>query len=159
MRRSKKPMKNSWSQNFYIRTIVWLAVLAAAWLGLAPTQMGGQVIYIIVTGNSMEPSMHNGDLAILRQSQEFQIGDVILYHHPKLGPVIHRIIGDEDNRYLLQGDNNGWEDSYRPTASEITGKLSLSVPYLGKTIKGLRTPLGAAMLAGVIGFFLFWPKS
>ena len=103
--------------------------------------------------------MHNGDLAILRQSQEFQIGDVILYHHPKLGPVIHRIIGDEDKRYLLQGDNNGWEDSYRPTASEITGKLSLSVPYLGKTIKGLRTPLGAAMLAVVIGFFLFWPKS
>ena len=47
---------------------------------------------------------------------------------------------------------------YQPTAREIVGEQVLTVPYLGKMIKGLRSPFAAAMLAGVIGYFLFWPS-
>ena len=152
-------MQNHRSLNSYTNVILWLTVLAAVWLVLAPIQIGGRLIYLIVTGSSMVPSMHNGDLAVLQQSQEFQIGDVVLYRHPNLGSVIHRIIAIEGNRYFLKGDNNDWQDSYQPSASEIAGKVWFNVPYAGEMIRGFRSPIGAAMLAGIIGFFLFWPDS
>ena len=109
-------MQNAWSINPYLRASLWFAFLTAAWLVIAPIQMGGRMIFVIVTGSSMVPSMHNGDLAVLRQNDEFQIGDVVLYHHPKLGPVIHRIIAREGSQFVLQGDNNGWKDlsAHRP---------------------------------------------
>ncbi len=143
----------------YIQGMVGLLILAAAWLFLAPIQIGGKLIYLIVTGSSMEPAMSNGDLAVLRQSQDFQVGDVVLYQHPKIGPVIHRIIALEEDRYLLQGDHNDWEDSYLPTSQEIAGELWFNLPYAGKMIRGFRSPVGAALLAGFLGFFLFWPES
>src|SRR5690242_13524376 len=70
-----------------------LALLGAAWVAFAPTRFGGQAAYVIVSGISMEPSFHRGDLAILRQTNDYAIGDVVTYRHPTIGPVIHRIIG------------------------------------------------------------------
>ena len=115
-------------------------------------------MYVIVTGNSMEPFLHNGDLAILRKSQGYQVGDVVLYHHPKLGPVIHRVIAAHREGYSLQGDNNHWEDSYEPAVSEIAGELWVTLPGAGKVTRVLRTPIGIAMLVGVIGPIVIWPE-
>jgi signal peptidase len=150
-------MANKRSSNPILKTIVWLALFAAMWLLFAPIQLGGRLMYVIVTGNSMEPRMHNGDLAVLTPSPEIRIGDVVLYQHPKLGPVIHRIIAQTGDRYVLQGDHNNWKDSYQPTASDIKGKQVLTVPLVGKTIRTFRTPNGAALIAGVIGLVILWP--
>ncbi len=152
-------MQNHRSMKPILKMFLWLLVLAAAWLLIAPIQLGGRLFYLIVTGNSMFPTMHNGDLAIMQPSDEYVTGDVVIYQHPDLGPVIHRIIAYDGERYLIKGDNNEWEDSYLPTASEISGKLWLKVPYAGKIFRGFRSPVGAAMLAGIIGLFLFWPDS
>ena len=141
----------------YSQGVAGLLVLAAAWLFLAPIQLGGKLIYLIVTGSSMEPAMSNGDLAVLRQNREYQVGDVVLYQHPEIGPVIHRIIALEGSRYHLQGDHNDWEDSYLPTATDIAGELWINLPSAGKVIRIFRSPFGAAMLAGFLGFLLFWP--
>src|SRR5205823_7409638 len=64
-----------------------LALAAAAWAIAAPAQLGGQVSYVTVTGNSMEPGITSSDLAIVRAADHYQVGDVVLYRHPDLGPV------------------------------------------------------------------------
>ena len=45
-------------------TLVVLAV--AAWLLLAPTQIGGETSYVTTSGISMQPRFHSGDLAVVR---------------------------------------------------------------------------------------------
>ena len=37
---------------------------AGIWILLAPTQLGGQVSYVIIDGNSMEPGFYFGDLGV-----------------------------------------------------------------------------------------------
>ncbi len=54
----------------------WQAILAAflivivitAWVLFVPLQLGGQAAYVIVTGNSMEPGFHLGDLVVVHQA-------------------------------------------------------------------------------------------
>jgi len=140
-----------------MHSLIWLIVIGIFWITLAPKQIGGRYTYIIVSGNSMEPFLKNGDLAILHPSEAYQIGEVILYRHPEIGSVIHRIIAIEGDRYTIQGDHNEWIDSYKPARSEIDGKLWFHLAFAGKIIKGFRTPVGAALLAGLLGILLFWP--
>jgi len=41
------------------------------------TRVKGQAAYVIVTGNSMEPGFHLGDLAIVRRASIYQIGGIL----------------------------------------------------------------------------------
>ena len=75
-----------------------------------------RVSYVIVNGISMEPAYHLGDLTIMRKAAAYQVGDVVTYHDAEMNAyVIHRIIGVDQDQYVLQGDNNSWIDAYRPT--------------------------------------------
>ena len=141
----------------FLRSLLLLVILGFVFSLLAPTRIGGRTSYVIVTGNSMEPFLHRGDLTILRQTGDYEIGDVVTYHHPRLGRVIHRIVDRSGDKYILQGDNNSWIDSYQPVVADIAGELLLHIPRAGSVVWGFRTPLGAALLAGVIGVLLFWP--
>jgi signal peptidase I len=134
-----------------------LALLATAWLWLAPAQLGGRAAYVVVYGISMEPGLVKGDLALLRQQGAYQVGDVVAYRHPQMGTVIHRIIAQDGGRYTLQGDNTTWTDDYQPTAGDVLGKMWLHVPKGGYVLAGFRSPPGAALLAGTVGALAMWP--
>ena len=134
-----------------LSSAVLLTLLGAAWIAFAPIQFGGQAAYVIVNGISMEPDFHRGDLAILRQAPDYQIGDIVTYRHPQIGPIIHRIIALDGDRYILKGDNNSWIDTYHPTRAECIGKLWLHIPAAGSFIEQLRIPRNMAILAAVLG--------
>ena len=46
--------------------VALFAALAAAWAVLAPPELGGSTRYVILDGSSMAPSLHAGDLAVIR---------------------------------------------------------------------------------------------
>ncbi len=117
-----------------------LLVLAfTGWVLFAPPQLGGQATMVIVDGSSMEPGYHQGDLIIVRSADYYQIGDIVAYKHLQMGKyVIHRIIGEELNRFILQGDNNTWTDGFKPSQTEIIGKQWIRIPKIGKVIAWLR---------------------
>ncbi len=123
-----------------------VAAVASAWVLFAPPQLGGQASYVIVNGNSMEPGMRRGDLAIVRPANRYVPGDVVTYRHPDVGHVIHRIVEEKDGRFTLKGDHNDFEDSYRPTANDIVGKLWLHIPGAGSLLWHLRSPLWAGLV-------------
>lgn len=133
-----------------LRIALTLALAAAVWLSLAPMQLGGSVAYVIVNGNSMEPGMRRGDLAIVRRAAHYAPGEVVTYRHPTIGPIIHRIIGLEGERFVFQGDNNDFIDSYRPTADELIGRLWLYIPRAGMALQFLRQPPIFALLAALV---------
>src|SRR5687767_1939344 len=92
--------------------------LAAGWLWLAPTQLpAGSASYVVPSGSSMLPTLREGDLAIVRAAPSYGPGDIVAYRSARLGEtVLHRIVGVEQGKFVLKGDNNQWKDSDRPAA-------------------------------------------
>jgi signal peptidase I len=148
-------MKTYGRRSLDVFTIISLVLMAIGWFLLAPVQMGGQATYVIISGNSMEPGFHLGDLVIVQQAPVYQVGDIVTYWNAELAHnVIHRIIGFETGHFILQGDNNSWIDSYRPTQDEIVGKLLIHIPTLGKAIEWARIPINMAVITAAMGGIL-----
>lgn len=140
----------------------WLTAiaLAAGWaVYLRPASLGGPAGYVIVSGSSMEPMMHTGDLAVVRRQADYGIGEVVAYRIPKedVGGgmlVIHRVIGGAlDEGLVLQGDNRDTKDMWRPGAADVVGALWWHIPHAGTAMFLLRTPI---VIAAVLAFFGFW---
>ena len=126
--------------------------LVAIWMAFAPVKIGGQASYVMVSGISMEPGYHTGDLVLVRKAQTYQVGDVVTYHDAEMGSyVIHRIIGIEQGLFELQGDNNSWIDSFHPTQDEIVGKQWIHVPKLGRAMQWLRKPIHLTLTIVLLG--------
>ena len=107
-------------------------VLAAVWL-FWPMALGGGTTYVTTHGISMEPGFHTGDLAVLRSSDRYSVGDVVAYHSETIDTIVmHRIVAVADDGLVTQGDNNDWLDEDRPSQADILGTLFLRVPQGGR---------------------------
>lgn len=61
-----------------------------------------------IDGDSMSPTLKNGDLVLIKLSAEVEAGDIVLAHHPfdKGAKLIKRIWRIQpDGKYFLIGDN------------------------------------------------------
>lgn len=76
-----------------------------------------------------------GDMPIVKGSESYKVGDVIVYSVPGLkSPIIHRIIKiNEDGTYQTKGDNNPTQAPYEYNVSkeQINGKVVFIIPKLG----------------------------
>ena len=132
-------MKNINGQN--LRTLLYLLLICVLlWVGLGPTQLGGAVSYVVINGNSMEPDFHMGDLVITRRSVESNLDQRVVYIHPQIGYVFHRIVDENASGFILKGDNNDWLDTYQPGTSDILGEYWFDIPGAGNIIVSLRQP-------------------
>jgi signal peptidase I len=135
----------------YVRAAALIAVLAAAWLFLAPPQLGGSTSYVVVTGNSMEPLLHADDLVFVRDDPYYEVGDVAAYRSEQLDKlVLHRIVEREDGSFVFQGDNNDFLDPEQPGDDELEGSLWVTVPKAGAAIRLMQGPFGIAIAAVVV---------
>jgi signal peptidase I len=136
-------------------------VVVAGWaVFLRPRLFGGPASYVIVSGTSMQPALHTGDLVIALQRPAYHAGEVIAYHVPS-GPgkggalIIHRIIGGSGQiGFLAKGDNREGPDDWRPKQEDVAGRMVLRVPRAGSAMTFLHTPLGMAALAALVAFFV-----
>jgi signal peptidase I len=133
-----------------LSTWVLAAVLALlSWVFLAPPALGGQTSYVVTRGVSMQPAFHTGDLALVRQRNAYEVGDIIAYRSHTLGiTVLHRIVSADAQGFRTQGDNNSWIDPDVLPADEVIGELWVHVPGAGAHLRaGLLVPV--ALLLGV----------
>ena len=108
--------------------ILVLGVFALVWVFFAPVQFGGSTLYSATKGDSMEPLFHAGDLAIVRRSASYRVGDIVLYESAVLHrPVLHRIIVIQNGHYFFKGDHNHFVDPGYATSRELLGKLWIHV--------------------------------
>lgn len=118
---------------------------------LRPGFLGGPASYVIVAGASMEPTLHGGDLAVMRQQEDYCPGDVIVFR-AEGSMVIHRIVGGTaEEGYIVQGDNKESPDIWRPTANDMVGRMWFSVPRGGLYVLFLRQPVVLGAVAGILG--------
>jgi signal peptidase I len=141
-------MKRLLHRKSFIAAIDFI-LLIIIWIFFAPVQIGGQAFYVIVNGNSMEPLFHKGDLAILRATNEYSIGDIVDYKYPEIGNVFHRIVGISNGFYQMKGDHNSWVDGYTPVKNEIVAKYWFVIKGVGNYLTFLKSPWIIALIVGL----------
>jgi signal peptidase I len=148
------------------RPLVRVALTAATFVAVfvwallfSPQFIGGRTAYVIVSGESMEPTLAHGDLVIAHKKSSYEVGDVVAYRlragEPGAGTlVIHRIVGGSAREgYVTRGDNRSGVDVWQPKPHEVVGTMWLTVPRAGLVLAYMRTTLGLAILAALATFF------
>ena len=127
-----------------------LVVIAA--LLLVPKLLG-YTQYAVISG-SMEPNIPVGSIVYDKEvePEELEIGDVITYRLSGDTLVTHRIVAIDDATQTVQtkGDANEAEDGTPVPYSEIVGLKAFHVPLLGYISIYGKTPLGIAVVCGVL---------
>lgn len=154
-RRSRPAAVDTVARNPIRGALLAGALLGAAlllWLGFAPASVGGNFSYVLIQGDSMAPTVHHGDVVLLRSRGDYDPGDIVAYRHPDLGVVLHRITIDHGGTFTVQGDNRNTPDAYHPAPDDIIGASFHTVSRVGAAVRELQSPGNAALLfAGAIG--------
>jgi signal peptidase len=125
---------------------------------LRPEALGGNAGYVLVSGQSMEPHYHTGDMVMVLHRSSYNVGDVIAYRVPKgdamVGlQVIHRIIGGNATKgFVVRGDNRTAPDVWHPKPGDIVGSQVVRIPNAVAVLRYLRSPLLLALLAAAFVF-------
>jgi signal peptidase I len=155
-------LKRAWS----IASMVLLLAMCVFWaMFLRPQSLGGTAGYVLVSGHSMNPLYHTGDMILVEHHSSYRVGDIIAYHVPKGDPmaglqVIHRIVGgNATHGFIVQGDNRTAPDVWRPKNTDIVGSAALQIPQAVVVLQFMRSPVLLGLLAASFVFvFLLTSK-
>lgn len=151
-------------------TIPITVAIVALLVGL-PLIMGTQSYPIaIVNGNSMYPTLQNGDMVIFHSipQQNIPNGTIIVFVQAETGSpsldaiirpvVIHRTIGmvvqaDGTDYYKTKGDNNQLADPSLTESTYVLGTPALVIPKVGIIFLFIQSPQGLVASIGFITLF------
>lgn len=102
------------------------------WVSLLRKKIAsGYDVKLEILGNSMYPTLKNGDVVSVKSSkpEDIRKGTIIVFHHWPSNLTTHRVVAihkcDGETIYKTQGDNNPVPDNYGVIYSEIIGAVSL----------------------------------
>lgn len=137
-----------------------IALVAVLLWFCLPQTLGGRAAWVMVSGTSMLPRLHTGDLVLVERQSSYHVGEVVAYRVPKgeVGAgyvVIHRIIGGNGRTgWRMKGDNRTAPDLWYPTDHDVIGSKLLRIPHAWFLLRLLHMPLMLGLFAGVAAFFL-----
>ena len=154
------------------RIVIGLGVSLAALAMVLPLVAGtGTYPVAIVDGNSMYPSLHNGDLVFFAApSGPIQNGTIIVFVQQQSGVpaldsllqpvVIHRVTGvgrepDGLAYYQTKGDNNEAPDPFVTDAPNVLGVPSVVIPFAGFPLIFAKSPYGMVTITAMVSLWFF----
>ena len=133
---------------------VWL--LWTAW----PQSLGGRVAYVRVDGWSMNPTLRNGDLVLVKRQTSYRLGDAVAYRIPRgeFGAgalVVHRLVGgDGTTGFVTRGDNRNINDSWHPRTQDVVGRVRFDLPGAGDRFAQASQPVWIGALVALTTVFV-----
>ena len=162
---SKQPKPSTFRRILHWAQIVLtIAVIAFWFFELRPVALGGDASYAIVSGTSMNPLYHTGDVVIVHKHGDYKVHDIVAYKVPKPNPqagleVIHRLIGGNGTTgWTVKGDNRTAADLWHPKNADVVGSAWLHIPAAGNVVRYLHTPIGIAAVLALIAMGVVFKK-
>jgi signal peptidase I len=149
----------------WLQVVLTLAIVVFWFFELRPISLGGNASYAIISGKSMEPVYHTGDVVIVHKHSTYKVHDIVAYKVPKGNPeqgleVIHRLkAGNGKTGWIVQGDNRTAPDIWHPKNSDIVGSAWLHVPSAGSAVNLVHSPIAIAALAALIAIGVVLKKA
>ncbi|HAP74148.1 TPA: signal peptidase I [Candidatus Campbellbacteria bacterium] len=119
----------------------------------------------VVQSGSMEPAIKTGSVAVIKPSDDYQVGDVITFGdvYKSETPITHRIVDikviEGDYYYITKGDANDDKDPKDVPKEDVIGKVLFSLPYAGYVVQEARKPFGFAILIIIPGVIIVYDES
>ncbi|MBR3762811.1 MAG: signal peptidase I [Lachnospiraceae bacterium] len=103
----------------------------------------------VVLSGSMEPALSVNDLIVAKETEEYEVGDMVVYQDGD-SVVVHRVVTLDEETVQTKGDANNVVDA--PISREmVKGKVIAYIPGAGYVVNFLRTPVGIfAVLAAAV---------
>ena len=129
-----------------LNVILLIILLILACLLIVPNLIGFKSFAVI--SGSMEPNIHIGSIVYAKpvDYKELKVGDVISFKINDSTMVTHRINSIDVKNNTVDGSPVPYQN--------IVGKVKFIVPFLGYISMNIKTPLGIAMLCGVVAIII-----
>ena len=135
----------------YICIAAYLLIAAPLILGYHP---------VVVLSGSMEPAFPVGSIIYYKETpcDKIQAGEIVTFHAGDGGSLVtHRVVENNTlmGQFVTKGDANEKADVNPVSYEEFIGKLTLSIPYLGRlaqlfTSTSGKTGAGIVILAALL---------
>lgn len=89
-----------------------------------------QLSLIFVTGDSMEPTLHSGDIVLIDHSSIENINDGLWVIRMGSGPLVKRIQKKLDNKLVIKSDN---KEGYDPIEIDLTKEYE-DLEFIGRVV-------------------------
>jgi signal peptidase len=146
MGRTERVVKSSYDTGVKIHG--GLIVLIIGLLFALYFWLGGYHLSVVCSG-SMNPLLLVDDLVIIRESDDINVGDVVVYEKDG-DEIIHRVIKTDDDTLTTKGDANTIADD-PIEISAVKGKLVTIFPHIGGAIRTVRAPIDAVLAKMRVG--------
>lgn len=94
----------------------------------------------VVLSGSMEPEFSQGDLIVVTETDHYHDNDIVVFQDGS-SLVVHRIINIDGETITTKGDANKTADE-PINVSAVKGKVLFWIPFVGKVVEFLKTPVG-----------------
>lgn len=107
----------------------------------------------IVVSGSMEPEISIDDMVIIKEMEEYVVGEIVTY---KSGTtyITHRIVLIDNEEYTLKGDANNTIDD-PVSKDQIVGKVVNKIGGIGKVLYWFQTPVGMVVALVILLLIVF----
>ena len=170
MTRRQKPLKTMSKKNITPKNLIRiiLLVLCGTVLGLnvytanahrllgnsLPTPFGYGAA--VVLSGSMEPTFSKGDLIMVRETETYQVNDIVVFQDQN-SLVVHRIIAIDGDTIITQGDANDAPDP-PSTIDTLKGRVLFWIPYVGEIVNLIKTPIGTISIIAAAILLIELPR-
>ena len=116
-----------------------------------PSFMGYSMLNVV--SGSMSGTIEVGDMVVIKETQDIQVGDIVTYITKDNSVITHRVINIEQKEgqtlYTTKGDANNVADPNKETIDQIQGKEIFNLGGFGNISAFLQKPQGLIILVGV----------
>lgn len=117
----------------------WYAIIVKMILKVDVPMVAGYSALVVLSG-SMEPTIMTGEVIVIHEESDYNVGDILTYRDGGV-LVTHRIVEKSDSTFVTRGDANNTNDA-PIKKSQAVGKTIFHIPYLGKAILFVQSPIG-----------------
>lgn len=110
-------------------------------------KVNGYSLAVVLSG-SMEPELAVNDLVLVKDKDDYRVGNIVVFRGQNEF-IVHRIIEMDGDVVVTKGDaNNKVDDSI--LVSDIEGVVVGYVPFIGMIIRLLKSPFVLLILALIL---------